>query len=752
MNGRQTAGRPSLCVPMPNRKLVTLAAAYLVLALATSLLLPLFEGPDEDDHFRLAKFIADHRALPVQEFATGGGEAGHQGWQPPLYYTLAAALIAPLDTTDFPQHLWRNEGATFVGDPACCGRNLYYHTANENFPFTGTTLAVHWLRVFSALLGLVTVLSVYATVRVLAPGEAGPALLGAAVVAFNPSFLFASALVSNDAPLAALSALVLLAWVKLLAGQWALSVKSALGLGALLGVAVLVKTTAIGLVPFSILVVALAALRRGDRRLIFSANVALVAAALILSGGWFIRNQVLYGDPLAMRLLSVSALFPRAGPLTLAELFQISLPWLWQTFWGGPTPGDFSPLLLTGLALLTALAAAGAVLAFQRRTEFTFRSTFLLLALWLGFILAAQIQFIRTTVGADQGRYLFPALAAFGLFFSIGLDEWVRRVPARLVRSRLSGWGAWAAALLFILPVAVLILNTLPAYARPALLSAQDLAQAPLPAQANFADRLALRGYGIERRVFKPGEILSMALYWQALAPMTESYRVFLHLIGVNDRAGGGVDVIPGRGAFPTVYWKPGDAYRDEIRLPIPSNALPGKYSIEVGLYPVGKVGDRMTVVESGDDRLILGQVKIAPREPAVSSPQVPVRATFGGLAALNGYDARREGDTVTIALVWQSVAPFDRDYKVFVHLLGADGSIVAQADRMPQDGNYPTSIWEPGEQVRDVYELALPEGTTGACRFAVGLYRPDTGVRLEVRTGESTSDHLVLNWPGACP
>ncbi len=80
----------------------------------------------------------------------------------------------------------------------------------------------------------------------------------------------------------------------------------------------------------------------------------MLGSIVLISGWWFVRNQILYGDPLAYQLMLTSAIFPRAGPLTPPELFQISLPWLWQTFWGGPTPGDFAPALLLALGALTA--------------------------------------------------------------------------------------------------------------------------------------------------------------------------------------------------------------------------------------------------------------------------------------------------------------------------------------------------------------------------------------------------------------
>ena len=146
-----------------NRPLVVLLLVFSALALFYSLIIPLFEGPDEDDHFRYVKYVADHRTLPVQEFTHGGGQAGHQGWQPPLYYALAGILIAPIDMSDFSEHLIRNEHATVVGDPACCGRNLYYHFSNENFPYSHTALAVHLARLLSILFGAITVAATYLT-------------------------------------------------------------------------------------------------------------------------------------------------------------------------------------------------------------------------------------------------------------------------------------------------------------------------------------------------------------------------------------------------------------------------------------------------------------------------------------------------------------------------------------------------------------------------------------------------------------
>lgn len=732
---------------MPS-KLKILLAVFGVVAMAYSLIIPLFEGPDEDDHFRYAKFIADHHALPAQLFEPGGGIAGHQGWQPPLAYTLAALVINPIDTADYEQHLWRNYAGTFVGDPSCCGRNIYYHTDSENFPYTRTTLAVHLARLISVLFGAITVAATYHIAATILESDHATrntqstnylALAAASVVAFNPSFLFASALVSNDAPLAAFSALVLLVWARLLHGRVALNAKTAALTGLILGFAVLTKTTALGLVPLTMLVLLFVAWRARDLRLAIKTNVILVAVFALISGWWFARNWILYGDPLAARLVSVSALFPRSGELTLPELFQISLPWLWQTFWGGPTPGDFAPALLAALGGLTLLAFIGMIVFATRNSRFAIRGSILLLAAWLAFILLAQIQFIRTTTGADQGRYLFPAVSVIALFFVLGLAECLRLVRRilnfefRVLKGSLAHWliGAF-----FLLALYVPLAYTLPAYARPALLAPNDLARIAQPLSVTFGDAIELLGYDLETRAVKPGDTLRIALYWRALAPMSESFRVFVHLVGQGDTSAGGTDVIPARGAFPTVYWKPGDALRDVVSISIAPDAPPGKYALQVGVYPVGKPNARLPVSGSDESHVELTALKIAPREMLTFTPRTRVDANFANEIDLIGYDVKVNPDTLTLTLGWRARRALARDYTVFIHALDARGNIVAQVDRQPQP--YPTSLWEAGEVVRDEYVVAFP---ANARRVILGWYDAATGERLRV----DDADHVEI-------
>jgi hypothetical protein len=60
----------------------------------------------------------------------------------------------------------------------------------------------------------------------------------------------------------------------------------------------------------------------------------------------------------------------------------------------------------------------------------------------------------------------------------------------------------------------------------------------------------------------------------------------------------------------------------------------------------------------------------------------------------------------------------------VFVHLLDADGRLVAQHDGPPMEGRYPATAWLPGDVVPDVHRIALgPDTPAGTYQLQVGMY-----------------------------
>ena len=110
---------------------------------------------------------------------------------------------------------------------------------------------------------------------------------------------------------------------------------------------------------------------------------------------------------------------------------------------------------------------------------------------------------------------------------------------------------------------------------------------------------------------------------------------------------------------------------------------------------------------------------------------------TFGGMVRLLGYEVEEgevaPGDHVTVTLNWESLAQMREDYSVFVHLVAANDLIIGQRDMYPGQGNYPTTLWKPGDRIADTYVVSVsPTALTPAeAEVRVGLYSLSTGARL---------------------
>src|SRR5690606_4960703 len=134
---------------------------------------------------------------------------------------------------------------------------------------------------------------------------------------------------------------------------------------------------------------------------------------------------------------------------------------------------------------------------------------------------------------------------------------------------------------------------------------------------------------------------------------------------------------------------------------------------------------------------------------PLESAEPGAVRAdmTLGESVRLDSFTASLTRRDLCLALVWSASPVPNADYQIFVHLLDSNSEVVAQVDRQPVDGRYPTRWWRDGVLVRDTYhvtfETSLPDGEY---QVAVGMYRLDTLARLDV-SGDTlpVSDNRIL-------
>lgn len=142
-----------------------------------------------------------------------------------------------------------------------------------------------------------------------------------------------------------------------------------------------------------------------------------------------------------------------------------------------------------------------------------------------------------------------------------------------------------------------------------------------------------------------------------------------------------------------------------------------------------------------GDVRFVTYAVPDAP----ATEPDHELAVVFGEQIRLNGYalnsDTVRAGDVLQVTLFWEAVAPIDRRYKVFVHLLDANGVLVAQNDREP---DIFTNDWQVGDAVQGNYGVLITgEEIADPMQLLVGWYDvANPALRLVT---DSNADALIL-------
>jgi len=146
-----------------------------------------------------------------------------------------------------------------------------------------------------------------------------------------------------------------------------------------------------------------------------------------------------------------------------------------------------------------------------------------------------------------------------------------------------------------------------------------------------------------------------------------------------------------------------------------------------------------LTVGLGSGEAVILGEVTIRQRERRFTLPRQPQTAlevAMGDFAHLVGVDVSRStlapGETFEVTLYTQATGTADRDYTVFVHVVGPDGRTWAQSDSWPERGGAPTTSWVAGQIVVDTHTLTMAaDAPAGVYTVFVGLYDAERGPRV---------------------
>lgn len=699
------------------------AVLFAALAVVYSLVTPIFEASDEISHYPVIAHIAATGKLPVQE---PGVETlwEQEGSQPPLYYLISAGLTRWIDTSDLETIRWRNPHAKLGIPLDPDNKNMVIHTEAERFPWQGTVLAVHLIRLFSVALATGSVILVYAVVREAWPEERWIAALAMTLAAFNPMFLFISGSVNNDNLTIFLSTWTLLLLVRIL--KDGIQTRRAAALAVILSLATITKISGLTLVPLTGLVLLIHGVRTGEWRQVILTGLEIAGAWAVLAGWWYLRNIMLYGE-----LLGTNTHVSIVGGREI-DLWNLRREWygFWVAYWAlfGSVDILADRIVYVFYAALSWIAVIGLATWVGVKLRGKAGKALLipgLMALQIVVVFVAVIRWTLTTY-ASQGRLMFPVISLISGLMALGLLHWL---PERF-RPVIAGVvGLPMLAISILSPFRYIA----PAYAPPPVVDA--LPGEAMPTEVWF-DGLELVGVKVDSVTVEEGGRVPITVYWRVNQPLEKNYSIYLHALGREFSEIGKIDTYPGGGALPTSRMKPGEIIEDRYTIELDAGIdTPTAVRVIIGaalwdgeayrfVQPVAENGEQMEsiIVEAGI---------VYPEDGSPCGDLLPENASLAATFD-HGIElwaaplpSARAGDRLPVTLTWKHGESSTPDnLTVFVHLIDSDGELVTQADGPPLNGDYPTSLWRRACQVADTHILELPEDLgAGEYTILAGFY-----------------------------
>lgn len=296
------------------------------------------------------------------------------------------------------------------------------------------------------------------------------------------------------------------------------------------------------------------------------------------------------------------------------------------------------------------------------------------------------------------------------------------------------------------------------------------------PLTVDFGDIIRLHGYSL---TFNRQEEVQVSIDLeplQSLASMPELQPVLYLLDAEGQPLGATTDLQPALVWFPPTQWPVGQTVRVRFNtLPWYTRAT-ASYRLALGLVNGGNPWDvsrrypprlnqpsdwavRLpadgTLVELAQIHQVWGLPEGGPlhRQFTMPTPSHSLQANFDNQLKLLGYSTPQISNLgppttdhrppeLAITLYWQALVT-PTNLTRFVQFIGPDGQIYGQNDSAPDRGQYPTSLWQPGEVVVETVTFPLKqERPAGTYTLHIGLYHPDTGVRLPMAEG---GDHVEI-------
>lgn len=259
---------------------------------------------------------------------------------------------------------------------------------------------------------------------------------------------------------------------------------------------------------------------------------------------------------------------------------------------------------------------------------------------------------------------------------------------------------------------------------------------------------LALTAFSYNRAF---SDTITVELDWVAVEPIDGQINTSVRLVNQSGEIVAQEDGPPANGIIPTTLF--GDMpLPDRKTLAIPVDKVWGegprqRHRIEIAAYTLEPestpLGDPQPVwwFFAGSDHMGM-MPPLGGWENGVALIYADV---FQHGDALDSLDGPASGEPLTVNLQWLTDAPTETPLVGFVHVIGSDGTIVAQDDHEPDDGFYPTDRWQFGTIIND-FDLTLPNDLpAGEYRMITGLYDKATGARVPTSDGGDAIE--ILRW-----
>ncbi len=378
-------------------------------------------GPDESEHFLYILSVANNGQLPPPtiEWRRSAAEyVSHEGQHPPLFYIIAAGIYK----------LFRPLGESAVW---------------------------YALRIFGTMLGAVTIVVISIAAQKAFPDRPFIGLATPPFLAFLPIFSYMTATLSNLPLEMVITSVAWLLLVEIVRGKRTLDLRSGLILGALFGVALIVRVTTLLWAPAVAMILIWAAMRTpsvGTTRAFGGVVVCALVAGICLApwlihmkatyGAMFFRSDyrpLLYNDSLWHWITNPDEKvqvfgtehFMSMPPRTIA-LWYCSTSWL--PFWLAQALPNYSAIAGAVQAIFVIIDVMVAVLLFlnwsnARRTGEASDPAGRVLLWACGVAIAVSVLsvlqqqlFVDGIIIAYAGRYTVSVLAASSLLFLFAIS------------------------------------------------------------------------------------------------------------------------------------------------------------------------------------------------------------------------------------------------------------------------------------------------------------------------------------------